>query len=154
LGRQADRAFEVAQRGTAGAPSRATVHCVLVFRAVMVTPQDQQHKRKYWRWARETPMALWQLDLVGGIYLAGGRKCKALSGIDDHSRFVVCAAVLAVPSARAVADVFVAAMRAYRVPAAVLTDIQASSSPAGSPSPARPRCRSSGCAASMALPPS
>jgi hypothetical protein len=82
-----------------------------------VTPQA-----KYKRWQRETPMALWQLDLVGGIYLADGRECKMLSGIDDHSRFVVCAAVLAVPSGRAVADAFTAAMRAYGVPSEVLTD--------------------------------
>ena len=114
-------AFEVAQRGAPGAPSRATVHRVLV-RNAMVTPQAQRHKRKYRRWARETPMALWQLDLVGGIYLADGRECKVLSGIDDHSRYVVIAAVLAVPSARAVADAFVAAMRQYGVPAEVLTD--------------------------------
>jgi transposase InsO family protein len=88
----------------------------------MVTPQAQRHKRKYRRWQRETPMALWQLDLVGGIYLADGRECKLLSGIDDHSRYVVVAAVLAVPSARAVADAFTAAMRQYGVPAEVLTD--------------------------------
>ena len=88
----------------------------------MVVPQAQRHKRKYKRWQRETPMALWQLDLVGGIYLADGRECKLLSGIDDHSRFVVCAAVLAVPSGRAVADAFTAAMRAYGVPSEVLTD--------------------------------
>jgi transposase InsO family protein len=67
-------------------------------------------------------MALWQLDLVGGIYLADGRECKLLSGIDDHSRYVVCAALLAVPSGRAVADAFTAAMKAYGVPAEVLTD--------------------------------
>ena len=67
-------------------------------------------------------MALWQLDLVGGIYLGDGRECKVLSGIDDHSRFVVVAAVLAVPSARAVADAFTAAMRVYGVLAEVLTD--------------------------------
>jgi transposase InsO family protein len=114
-------AFEVAQRGTAAAPSRATVHRVLV-RNAMVVPQEQRHKRKYRRWARETPMALWQLDLVGGIYLADGRECKVLSGIDDHSRYVVVAAVLAVPSARAVAEAFTAAMKTYGVPAEVLTD--------------------------------
>jgi transposase InsO family protein len=114
-------AFEVAQRGVSPAPSRATVHRVLA-RNAMVTPQAQRHKRKYRRWQRETPMALWQLDLVGGIYLADGRECKLLSGIDDHSRYVVCAAVLAVPSARAVADAFVAAMKSYGVPAEVLTD--------------------------------
>jgi transposase InsO family protein len=114
-------AFEVAQRGVTPAPPRATVHRVLA-RNGMVTPQAQRHKRKYRRWQRETPMALWQLDLVGGIYLADGRECKLLSGIDDHSRFVVCAAVLAVPSGRAVADAFTAAMRRYGVPAEVLTD--------------------------------
>jgi transposase InsO family protein len=114
-------AYEMAQRGAAGAPSRATVHRVLV-RNAMVAPQAQQHKRKYRRWQRETPMALWQLDLVGGIYLADGRECKLLSGIDDHSRYVVCAALLAVPSGRAVADAFTAAMKAYGVPAEVLTD--------------------------------
>jgi transposase InsO family protein len=114
-------AFEVAQRAVTTAPSRATVHRVLV-RNAMVTPQAQRHKRKYRRWQRETPMALWQLDLLGGIYLADGRECKLLSGIDDHSRYVVAAAVLAVPSARAVADAFTAAMKAYGVPAEVLTD--------------------------------
>jgi transposase len=50
-------AFEIKQRGAAAAPSRATVHRVLV-RNGLVTPQAQQHKRKYRRWARETPMAL------------------------------------------------------------------------------------------------
>ena len=114
-------AFEVAQRGVGPAPARATVHRVLV-RNAMVTPQAQRHKRKYRRWQRETPMALWQLDLLGGIYLADGRECKLLSGIDDHSRYVVIAAVLAVPSARAVADAFTAAMKAYGIPAEVLTD--------------------------------
>ena len=88
----------------------------------VVVPQAQRHKRKYKRWQRETPMALWQLDLVGGIYLADGRECKMLSGIDDHSRFVVSAAVLAVPSGRAVADAFTVAMRTYGVPSEVLTD--------------------------------
>jgi hypothetical protein len=94
----------------------------VLVRNAMVTPQAQAHKRKYRRWQRETPMALWQPDLVGGIYLADGREYKVLSGIDDHSRFVVVAAVLAVPSARAVVEAFVAAMKAYGVPAEVLTD--------------------------------
>jgi transposase InsO family protein len=114
-------AFEAARRGADRAPSRATVHRVLE-RNGLVVPQAQRHKRKYKRWQRETPMALWQLDLVGGTCLADGRECKLLSGIDDHSRFVVCAAVLAVPSGRAVADAFTAAMKTYGVPSEVLTD--------------------------------
>jgi transposase InsO family protein len=59
---------------------------------------------------------------AGGVYLADGRECKLLSGIDDHSRYVVIATVLAVPSGQAVADAFVQAMRCHGVPAEVLTD--------------------------------
>ena len=114
-------AFEIAQTGAPSPPSRATVHRVLE-RNGLIRHQEQRHRRKYKRWQRETPMHLWQLDLVGGIYLADGRECKMLTGIDDHSRFVVIAAVLAVPSGRAVADAFVRAMRTYGVPAEVLTD--------------------------------
>lgn len=40
------------------------------------------HRRKYRRWQPETPMLLWQLDLVGGVFLAGSRECKILTGID------------------------------------------------------------------------
>lgn len=54
--------------------------------------------------------------------LADGRSCKLLTGIDDHSRFVVAAAVLTVPSGRAVCETFTAAMRRYGIPSEVLTD--------------------------------
>jgi len=114
--------FELGQAGVPSPPSRATVHRVLV-RNGLVRAQRQQHRRKYRRWQREAPMHLWQLDLVGGVFLADGREFKMLTGIiDDHSRFVVVAAVLAVPSARAVADAFLKAMRVYGVPSEVLTD--------------------------------
>ncbi|RBM21192.1 IS481 family transposase [Streptomyces sp. PT12] len=114
-------AFEIARTGADAAPSRATVHRVLA-RNGLIRHQQQKHRRKYKRWQRETPMHLWQMDLVGGIFLADGRECKILTGIDDHSRFVVVSTVLAVPSGRAVADAFVRAMRTYGVPAEVLTD--------------------------------
>jgi transposase InsO family protein len=114
-------AFELGAAGVASPPSRATVHRILV-RNGPVRRQEQQHRRKYKLWQREAPMHLWQLDLVGGIYLADGRECKMLTGIDDHSRFVIAAVVLVVPSERAVADAFLKAMRAYGVPSEVLTD--------------------------------
>ena len=79
------------------APSRSTTHRVLV-RNGPVNSQEQQHKRVYKRWARETPMHLWQLDIVGGVFLVNGRECKVLTAIDDHSRFVVAATVLPLPS--------------------------------------------------------
>ena len=97
------------------------MHRVLA-RNGLVAAQDQQHKRKYRRWQRDAPMHLWQLDLVGGVPLADGRECKMVTGIDDHSRFVVIAAVVAVPSGRAVCAAFTAAMRRYGVPSRCLTD--------------------------------
>lgn len=65
---------------------------------------------------------LWQLDIMGGVFLAGGRECKLVTGIDDHSRFVVIATVVTEPSARAVCTAFTAAMSRYGVPSEVLTD--------------------------------
>jgi transposase InsO family protein len=56
------------------------------------------------------------------VPLADGRECKLLTGIDDHSRFVVLATVLSTPSAREVAETFAAAMRRYGVPSEVLSD--------------------------------
>ena len=113
--------FELARRSVSPVPSQATVHRALV-RNGLVTGQEQHHPRKYKRWQRETPMHLWQMDLVGGLYLADGREFKLLTGIDDHSRYVVIATVLAVPNGRAVCEAFTAAMRRYGVPSEVLTD--------------------------------
>ena len=100
-------------------PARATVHRVLV-RNGLVAAQEQQHARKYRRWQRDAPMHLWQLDLVGGIPLADGRECKMVTGIDDHSRFIVIAAVVAVPSGRAVCAAVTPAIHPYRLPVEVV----------------------------------
>jgi transposase InsO family protein len=113
--------YELGLRAVDPVPSRVTVHRALV-RNGLVRPQDQRHKRKYRRWQREAPMQLWQLDLVGGVFLVGGRECKMLTGIDDHSRFVVIATVVAVPSGRAVCERFLAGLRRYGIPSEVLTD--------------------------------
>ena len=113
--------YELGRRSVDPVPSRATTHRVLV-RNGLIDPQVQQHKRQYRRWQRQEPMHLWQLDIVGGVPLADGRACKVVTGIDDHSRFVVIAQVMAVPSGREVCAAFTAAMRRYGVPAEVLTD--------------------------------
>lgn len=96
------------------------MHRVLL-RNGLINIQDQQHPRKCKRWQRDAPMELWQMDLVGGVFLADGRECKMVTGIDDHSRFVVIAAVVTVPTGRAVVEAFTAAMRRYGVPSEVLT---------------------------------
>ncbi len=54
--------------------------------------------------------------------LADGWKASIVSGIDDHSRFVVSAHVVRRATARPVADALGKAMRAYGVPEEILTD--------------------------------
>ncbi|GGV56659.1 hypothetical protein GCM10010245_89660 [Streptomyces spectabilis] len=44
-------------------------------------------------------MQLWQLDVMGGVFLDGGCECKPVTGIDDHCRFIVIAKVVAEPPA-------------------------------------------------------
>jgi hypothetical protein len=69
-------------------------------------------------------MQLWQLDIMGGIWLADGRELKLVTGIDDHSRFCVLAALVTQATARAVCGAFAAALQTHGVPEEVLTDIQ------------------------------
>lgn len=112
---------ELGRRQVESVPSRAAVHRVLS-RNGLIAPQEQEHKRKYKRWQREAPMQLWQMDLVGGVFLADGRECKMVTGIDDHSRYIVIAAVVVIPTGRAVVEAFITAMRRYGVPSEVPTD--------------------------------
>jgi transposase-like protein len=65
--------------------------------------------RKWKRWERGVPMELWQMDVVGGFALADGTRAKALTGVDDHSRFGLCQGSWTVP--RVVDQAAVAAWR-------------------------------------------
>jgi integrase-like protein len=69
-------------------------------------------------------MHLWQMDLVGRVPLTDGWEYKLVTVIDDHSRFVVIAPAVAVPSARAVCSAFTTAMRCYGEPFEVLADCE------------------------------
>jgi transposase InsO family protein len=54
--------------------------------------------------------------------LADGTEIKVLTGVDDHSRYCVSAAVITRATGRAVCRALVAALRRYGVPEEVLTD--------------------------------
>jgi transposase InsO family protein len=113
---------ELQRRGVVGVPSRAGIYRVLV-RHHLIEPGRRRRRRSDWRrWEREAPMQLWQLDIVGGIRLADGSELKLVSGLDDHSRFCVIAALVARATGRAVCAAFAAALGRYGVPAEVLTD--------------------------------
>jgi transposase InsO family protein len=114
-------AHELDMRGVVPVPSRSTVYRVLV-RNGLVQRQEQRHRRTYKRWQRDAPMQLWQLDIMGGVFLADGRECKLVTGIDDHSRFVVISQIVVNQSSQGVCQAFTDAMGRYGVPAEVLTD--------------------------------
>jgi transposase InsO family protein len=114
--------YELARRGAAPAPSESAVYRCLV-RLGLIEPDTRRRRRRDWkRWERGSPMELWQMDTVGGFLLADGAGAKALTGVDDHSRFCVAAALMARERTRAVCDGLAAAMRAHGVPAQILTD--------------------------------
>jgi transposase InsO family protein len=102
--------------------SRSAVYRALLRHGLIEPNQRRKRLREFKRWERGRPMELWQLDVVGGVLLDDGTECKVLTGIDDHSRFVVAAGVMTRAVARAVCGVFAQSLRTYGVPDEVLTD--------------------------------
>ena len=95
---------ELARRRVAPLPSESAVYRALR-RAELIEPGARRRRRESWkRWERGAPMELWQMDVVGGIGLADGSAVKALTGLDDHSRFCVSAALMPAERTRAVCD--------------------------------------------------
>jgi transposase len=86
----------LAKREVDPVPSRSALHRALV-RQRLIEPTRQRRRKDWVRWERHRPMELWQLDVLGGIFLADGTERKALTGIDDHSRFCVCAGLMERP---------------------------------------------------------
>src|ERR1700694_5833712 len=116
-------ALELTRKGGAEPPlSESAVYRCLV-RAGVIELQPRRWRREIWkRWERGAPMELWQLDTVGGFLLADGTSAKALTGVDDHSRYCVSARLMARERTQSVCDGFTSALRTHGVPAQVLTD--------------------------------
>ena len=114
--------FELAKAGVAPVPSESGIYRALV-RAGLIEPGARRRRKEEWRrWERGSPMELWQMDVVGGFLLADGSNAKALTGVDDHSRYCVSAALMARERTRPVCDALAAALAAYGVPQQILTD--------------------------------
>jgi transposase InsO family protein len=114
--------FWLEREGVVPLPGRSSVERCLI-RHGLVSPQPRRRKRSdYKRWERSRAMELWQMDIVGGVRLVDGSEAKIVSGLDDHSRFVVCAGVVARATAWPVCDALEAALVAHGVPEAILSD--------------------------------
>jgi transposase InsO family protein len=103
-------------------PGRSSIYRCLV-RHGLIDPQPRRKRRSdYKRWERSRAMELWQMDIVGGVILTGGREAKMVTGVDDHSRFCVSAYVVARATATPTCDALALAMRTHGVPDQILTD--------------------------------
>ncbi len=113
--------FELAKRGVIGVSESAAYRALA--RLNLIDPAARRPRDRKWkRWERGTAMELWQMDVVGGFVLADGTRAKALTGVDDHSRFCVSAHLMIRESSRGVAEGLAKALRAYGIPEAILTD--------------------------------
>jgi transposase InsO family protein len=115
-------AHELGRVGMAPVPSRMTVYRILVRHGLVEVRKRGRRREDYKRWERDAPMALWQLDIVGGVFLVDGTEVKVVTGVDDHSRFCVIAQACVRATGRAVCLAFARALERYGVPDEVLTD--------------------------------
>jgi transposase InsO family protein len=103
-------------------PSRSGIYRCLV-RHRLIEPKARRRQRKdYKRWERSRSMELWQMDVVGRIYLSDGTAVSAVTGIDDHSRFCVIAKLVVRATARPVCDALLEGFSRHGIPESILTD--------------------------------
>src|SRR5262245_12621775 len=114
--------YELAKAGVSPVPSRMSAYRALVRHGLIQPGARKRRKDIYQRWEREAPMALWQLDIMGGAFLSDGTEAKIVTGLDDHSRYCVICQVVARATGRAVCLAFAAALAEFGVPDEVLTD--------------------------------
>lgn len=114
--------YELTREGVAPVPGRSSVYRALVRNGRIDPARRRRRRSDYRRWERGRPMELWQMDVVGGIHLCDGAEVKVVTGIDDNSRFVVSAKVVARATARPVCEALLDALRRHGVPEQILTD--------------------------------
>jgi transposase InsO family protein len=119
----ADRiGYQLEKDGMLPVPGRTSIYRALVRNGLVVPGQRKRRRKDYRRWERARPMELWQMDVVGGFHLADSTELKAVSGIDDSSRFGVSARLVRRATARPVCEALLAALRRHGIPEQILTD--------------------------------
>jgi transposase InsO family protein len=113
---------QLAKEGFTPVPGRSSIYRTLVRHHLLEPTQRKRARSDYKRWERSRSMELWQMDIVGRFHLADGTEVKVVTGIDDHSRFCVCARVVARATARPVCEALQWALGAHGVPDQILSD--------------------------------
>ena len=87
----------LAREGVDPMPARAAVGRALSRLGLVNAASRKQRRRTYRRWGARQAMELWQFDVVGGIPLIDGSELKAVTRLDDHSRYCVAVGLVARP---------------------------------------------------------
>jgi len=94
--------WQLERDGMAPLPGRSSVYRALVRHGLVEAKKRRRRREDYRRWERGRAMELWQMDVMGRVHLADGLEVKVVTGLDDHSRFVVSAKIVARATARPV----------------------------------------------------
>ena len=113
---------QLLKEGVEPLPSESSVYRALRRSGLIEEKARRKILPTYKRWERGRSMELWQMDVVGGVLLDDGTECKILTGIDDHSRFMVCAGIMTRAISRQVCGHFATALEKYGAPEEILTD--------------------------------
>jgi transposase InsO family protein len=114
--------WQLEREGSGPLPGRSSVYRALVRHGLVEAKKRRRRREDYRRWERGRAMELWQMDVMGRVFLADGQEVKIVTGIDDHSRFVVCARVVVRATARPVCQALAGALRQHGIPDQILTD--------------------------------
>jgi transposase InsO family protein len=114
--------YELAKGAKGPVPGRSSVYRALVRHSLVEGKKRKRRRADYRRFERSRAMELWQMDVVGGFHLSDRTELKAVTGLDDHSRFCVSARLVLRATAKPTCDALRAAINEHGVPEAVMTD--------------------------------
>ena len=114
--------WELEREGREPLPGRSSIYRALVRHGLVEARKRKRRRDDYRRWERSRAMQLWQMDVMGRVHLADGQEVKVVTGIDDHSRFIVCAKVVLRATARPVCQALAGALARHGIPDQILTD--------------------------------
>jgi transposase InsO family protein len=113
--------WQLEREGMVPLPGRSPVYRALVRHGLVEARKRRRRREDYRRWERGRAMELWQMDVMGRVHLADGLEVKVVTGLDDHSRFIVCAKAVLRATARPVCQALGEALARHGVPGQILT---------------------------------
>jgi transposase InsO family protein len=113
---------QLARLGMDPPPSCSSIYRCLRRHGLIELRRRRKRREEFRRWERDHPMQLWQMDVMGGVLLDDDSELKVVTGVDDHSRFCIAAALVTRATSKAVCAVLAAALERHGIPDEILTD--------------------------------